>query len=89
MIIPNLEEWNEWLQHPCTEAFRAIAKKRRDEIKDAWESGSFKDPLDNAQAIGAAKALQVLEDLDYDGVVITELGAVEHGRTVQGGEKDV
>ena len=69
-------EWTEWLEHPCTKFVREIAQKRRQSIKDSWESGALRDQLDSAEALGACKALQMLEDLDYETAVESELTTV-------------
>ena len=78
--LPTREEWDAWLALPETDALRRIAAKRRQDMKDAWENGIIIGEQANMMAIGSCKALQLLEDLDYDTAIIGELGD-EHGRS--------
>jgi len=85
--VPSKEEWAAWLEQPETQFIRQLAKKRREEIKELWENGGFRNQLDNFTAIGGCKALQLLEDMSYEEVVENELGEVNgnsepkiHGR---------
>ena len=82
--IPSKEEWNGWLNDPCTEAFRKIAHKRREDLKEVWASGGLKDALESAHFVGACKALEMLADLEYETVVLTELGDDSDARVESG-----
>lgn len=71
--LPTEEEWAAWLDQPETRALQAVARKRREDIKDVWENGGIGDGKENWIAIGGCKALQLLEDLDYEAVIESEL----------------
>ena len=72
--LPTQEEWEGWLALPETQALQELARRRRATLKDAWENGNIVGEPANAMSIGACKALQLLEDLDFETVVIGELG---------------
>ena len=65
------EEFNEWLQHPVTLAVKGILGKRREELRQSWEHGSFTDydagamALTNVGNIGTCKGYAYVQELDY------------------------
>lgn len=67
MTMPvNKEEWNEWLQHPVTVAFREHLASLKERIKEDWAAGFFTDESSEGTAQKNAVALgqhQLLEDL--------------------------
>lgn len=68
------EDWDAWLEMPQTKALREIAAGRRKEIKDRWEEGEFSESMiKNAMLIGGCKALQLLEELDYEMIIEGEM----------------
>lgn len=72
------EAWEFWLELPETKALQELARLRRGVIKDNWEEGAYLDSMmKNAEHVGACKALMMLEDLDYDLVILEELNLGE------------
>lgn len=74
-------EFNEWRSHPGTLAVMEILSRRRDELRRAWEGGSFTDydqaamALVNVGNIGTCKGYAFVQDLDY----VTYLGEIDDG----------
>ena len=74
--MPSEEEWNEWLQHPCTKRLRYWAKVQRQELMEMWADGSFTAAFDvemaarNAGATGACSIYQMLLNPDYQQIAI-------------------
>lgn len=64
-------EFNEWLQHPVTKAVRALLEKKREELRQMWEGGSFSDysvettVLVNVGNLGTCKGYAFASELDY------------------------
>lgn len=65
-------EFNEWKSHPGTLAVMEILSRKRDEMRRAWEGGSFTDYDQSAMAlvnvgnIGTCKGYAFVQDLDYE-----------------------
>ncbi len=74
--MPQLQasEFAEWLEHPVTKMVRARLREDIEEIKDSWVSGNytaetkFGTRILNGQAIGAAKAIQRILDLNEEDI---------------------
>ena len=81
--MPSEDEWNEWLQHPCTKRLRDWAGKSRESLRDLWEGGSLSASwkaemiVKNAGATGACSVYKDLIDPDYQQIVI---GAADDGK---------
>lgn len=72
--LVNEEQWAAWLTLPATKALRQVAAARRQSLKDGWELGGVAaDPLLNAKAIGECQAYMMLEQMDYETVILGEL----------------
>lgn len=71
-------EFNEWKSHPGTLAVMEILSRKREQLRQAWEGGSFSDydastmALVNVGNIGTCKGYAFVQDLDY----VTYLGEV-------------
>lgn len=65
-------EFNEWKQHPMTIALIELLGKKREELRQAWEGGSFTDyesattALVNVGNIGTCRGLAFVMDLTYE-----------------------
>ena len=65
------DEFAEWKSHPVTLAVMEILAAKRDEMRRAWEGGSFTDydaqamALVNVGNIGTCKGYAFVQDLDY------------------------
>ncbi len=66
-------EFKEWLEHPVTQAVKAILEKKREQMRQDWEGGSFTDyessttALINVGNIGTCKGYAFVQELDYVG----------------------
>jgi len=75
-------EWDEWRGHPVTLAIMDILAHKREEMRLAWEGGSFTDYDDRAMAltnvgnIGTCKGYAFVQELDYE----QYLGEIEDGK---------
>lgn len=64
-------EFNEWLMHPVTKAVRELLEKKREELRQQWEGGSFTDysaettVLVNVGNLGTCKGFAFVSELDY------------------------
>ena len=73
-VITN-EQWQAWLLDPVTMALRVWARERREELRDGWESASFKSDnqfqsaMADSYAHGSCMVLRVVETLDYQSVI--------------------
>lgn len=74
-------EFDEWRGHPVTQALMELLEKKRNEMRHAWEGGSFTDYDDRAMAltnvgnIGTCKGYAFVQELDYE----TYLGEINDG----------
>jgi len=65
-------EFMEWKSHPGTQAVMEILSRKREEMRQAWEGGSFSDyderamALTNVGNIGTCKGYAFVQDLDYE-----------------------
>jgi hypothetical protein len=65
-------EFDEWKAHPVTRAVMEILGRRREEMRLAWEGGSFTDyderamALTNVGNIGTCKGYAFVQELDYE-----------------------
>jgi hypothetical protein len=77
---PSLEQWEEWLQHPCTKALREWAREKLAGLKDEWASGTFTASFDiemmakNAGATGACSVYAEVEEMDFGLIAAGGLG---------------
>lgn len=77
-------EFDEWKAHPVTRAVLEVLAKKREEMRQAWEGGSFSDYDDRAMAltnvgnIGTCKGYAFVQDLDYE----QYLGEINDGKQV-------
>jgi hypothetical protein len=66
------EEFLEWKSHPVTRAVMEILSKKREELRQLWEGGSFTDyeaatmALVNVGNIGTCKGYAFVQGLDYE-----------------------
>jgi hypothetical protein len=66
------QEFNEWRGHPITQAIMEILAKKREDLRQAWEGGSFTDyderamALTNVGNIGICKGYAYVQELDYE-----------------------
>ena len=76
------QEFGEWLQHPGTIALKEILEKKREELRQRWEGGSFTDyekdgtVLVNVGNMGTCKGYAFVTDFNYEAYV-TELEDAE------------
>ena len=72
MKLPTSLEWDEWKQHPCSEALRQVLRNWQDQLKEQWAAGQFTDlaqfgtAILNAKAIGNCEAFQRILELEYE-----------------------
>ena len=59
------EEWEEWLAHPGTQAFRTMLVMWRESLKEQWAAGQFQETAANQQGLAQVQLLEDLADLDY------------------------
>lgn len=68
----NEEEFNAWLAHPVTKAVKELLLAKREELRQAWEGGSFTDyeatgtVLVNVGNLGTCKGYAFFTDLTYE-----------------------
>ena len=66
------QEFNEWLQHPVTRELKRVLGKKREELRQNWEGGSFTDweagtmALVNVGNIGTCKGYAYVQEFDYE-----------------------
>jgi hypothetical protein len=66
------DEFLEWKSHPVTLAVMEILANKRDEMRHAWEGGSFTDydagamALTNVGNLGTCKGYAYVQELDYE-----------------------
>ena len=66
-------EFNEWLVHPVTIAVKEILAAKREQLRQAWEGGSFTDyesttmAMVNVGNIGTCRGYAFVQELDYEG----------------------
>ncbi len=71
MRAPVESEFNEWKSHPVTIMVMEILSRKREEMRQAWEGGSFSDyderamALTNVGNIGTCKGYAYVQELDY------------------------
>jgi len=74
--MPNEDEWQEWLHHPCTKRLRFWAEHERQNRMEMWANGNFSAAFDmemavkNAGATGACSIYKDIMELDYQQIVI-------------------
>ena len=65
-------DFNDWLQHPITKVVREVLQKKREELRQAWEGGSFTDyavettALVNVGNLGTCKGYAFVAELDFE-----------------------
>ena len=60
------EDFNEWLQHPCTKAFKKALYKNRESLKEGMIQGAYEEPL---KVQGMAEAIHKILVLDYQDLI--------------------
>lgn len=66
------EEFNAWLGHPGTRALIRILHAKREELRQAWEGGSFTDydkgttALVNVGNLGTCRGYAFVTDFSYE-----------------------
>ena len=70
-MILKEEEFQEWLQHPITVAFKRALFRNREEIKEGLVSDAFDKP---GEARGMAKAIEKILVMDYTDLVDSTKG---------------
>ena len=73
--IPTEQEWNEWLQHPVTQAFRRCLQVERERLHNVWEAGQFSGETSdetaalNIMAAAEARLLGDMQQMDYSDLI--------------------
>jgi len=68
------QEFAAWLLEPVTKMFRDALNARRAEILESWAAGAFTAESEfgtkflNGQALGAARTLKEVLDLDHEAI---------------------
>ena len=66
------EEFKDWLLHPGTKALMRVLGAKREELRQAWEGGSFTDyakdttALVNVGNLGTCKGYAFVMDFTYE-----------------------
>lgn len=66
------EEFKEWLAHPGTRSVLEVLAAKREELRQAWEGGSFTDyesggtVLVNVGNLGTCKGYAFMQELTYE-----------------------
>ena len=66
------EEFKGWLQHPVTLEIKRLLNEKREDLRQAWEGGSFTDYekdgtiLVNVGNMGTCKGYAFIVELDYE-----------------------
>ena len=66
------QEFNDWKQHPMTRELMRVLAAKREELRQAWEGGSFTDwqsesmALVNVGNIGTCRGYAYVQGLDYE-----------------------
>ena len=66
------EEFKGWLSHPVTQEIKRLLNEKREELRQAWEGGSFTDYekdgtiLVNVGNMGTCKGYAFIVELDYE-----------------------
>lgn len=66
------EEFNEWRDHPVTKEVMKLLGAKREELRTAWENGSFMDytqegtGLVNTHNLGQCQAFRLVQELTYE-----------------------
>jgi len=63
MAIVTEEDWNLWRNRHITKAFFKVLSLERERVKELMVTGQYEQ---NERAIGIAKALQDVLDMDYE-----------------------
>lgn len=72
MRVLEEEEFLAWRRDPATQAMMELLEKKREELRQAWEGGSFTDyskdttALVNVGNLGTCKGYAFLMELDYE-----------------------
>lgn len=75
-LTPEEQQWNEWLQNPCTKKLRAWASVRRNDLMEIWASGGFSAAfttemaVKNAGATGACSVFADIQELDFSHIYL-------------------
>ena len=70
------EEFNEWKEHPATQAIIAVLEAKRETLRRMWEGGSFTDysqgttALVNVGNLGTCKGYAYVAELTYEEYVM-------------------
>lgn len=73
MRVLEEEEFLAWKRDPATQAVMELLARKREELRQQWESGAFTDwtqegmALVNVGNIGTCKGYAFLMELDYEG----------------------
>lgn len=67
------EEFQEWLLHPVTRAFRAKMMESRERLKESWAQGAFRgDHALEARVQGQCEILKQILDAETPSDIETE-----------------
>ena len=72
MILPSEEAFNNWWHDPITVLLREVLGKKREELRQAWEGGSFTDYTEegtilvNVGNLGTCKGYAFVTDMTYE-----------------------
>ena len=70
--LPTQEEFQDWLTHPVTQAFRRLLEEGAKGLMEQWAEGALQsaDPNEtqsaSLQALGQLKIYRQLKELDYE-----------------------
>lgn len=71
-MIASEEEFNAWKADPSTQAIMQLLEKKREELRQQWEGGSFADytkdatVLVNVGNLGTCKGYAFVQELTYE-----------------------
>lgn len=70
--LPTEQEFQDWLEHPATQALRSLLSQEVQTLKDQWASGAFTNEgqyatqMLNASAIGSIRVAERILSVDYE-----------------------
>ena len=73
--LPTEQEFQDWLEHPATQALRSLLLQEIQTLKDQWAAGAFTNEAQyathmlNASAIGGIRVAERVIAMDYDQIL--------------------
>lgn len=62
--IAEREQWEGWLAHPVTQAYREWLRQWREQIKEQWAEGHY--PAQELEARCKCQVLKDMSEMDYE-----------------------